>query len=80
MPRDNITRVSVDLTLAQREALDRMIDRMSAEVSQAAGIPIRFRVREFIHVLLKRHAEAVEIAWPENYPMPGGWRGGPKDD
>ena len=80
MPRDNITRVSVDLTLAQREALDRMIDRMSAEVSQAAGIPIRFRVREFIHVLLKRHADAVEIAWPENYPTPGGWRGGPKDD
>src|SRR3990172_7234891 len=72
MPRENITRVSVDLTLDQREALDRMIDRMSAEVSQAAGIPIRFGVREFIHVLLKRHAEAVEIAWPENYPMPGG--------
>jgi hypothetical protein len=77
--RKNITRVCVDLTTAQRQALTQMIERFNAEVSQAAGIKVTFGMREFFHLLLKQHAEAVGLDWPEDYPAHGGWRGGPKE-
>ena len=58
MSKRRITRVSVDLTQAQRDALDTMMDQFNAEVSAAAGVPIRLGVREVFHMLLKRHADA----------------------
>jgi len=80
MSKRRITRVSVDLTQAQRDAVDAMMDQFNAEVSAAAGVPIRLGVREFFHMLLKRHADATGQPWPEDYPSPGGWRGGPKEE
>jgi hypothetical protein len=79
MSKRRITRVSVDLTQAQRDAVDAMMEQFNAEVSAAAGVPIRLGVREFFHMLLKRHADATGKPWPEDYPSPGGWRGGPKE-
>lgn len=69
-----------DLTKAQRDAPDAMMEQFNAEVSAAVGVPIRLGVREFFHMLLKRHADATGQPWPEDYPSPGGWRGGPKED
>ena len=69
-----------DLTQAQRDAPDAMMEQFNAGVSAAAGVPIRLGVREFFHMLLKRHADATGQPWPEDYPSPGGWRGGPKED
>jgi hypothetical protein len=40
---------------------------------------VTFGSREFFHMLLKRYAEELGLEWPEDYPKPGGWRGGPKD-
>ena len=74
--REGITRVSVDLTTAQRAALDEMIRRKEAAASEAAGMAIQIGTRQFFHTLLKQEAAAMDVEWPEDYPSPGGWRGG----
>jgi hypothetical protein len=45
----------------------------------AAGLPVTIGSREFFHMLLKNYADKLGLQWPQNYPKPGGWRGGPKD-
>lgn len=75
MAREGITRLSVDLTTAQRDVVDQMIEAASAAASQAAGVPITVSTREFFHALLKQRADALGLIWPEDYPSPGGWRG-----
>jgi hypothetical protein len=79
MPRTNITRKTVDLTTAQAGVLDRMIALAEERASAAAGLPVTIGTREFFHMLLKRYGEELGLEWPEDYPKPGGWRGGPKD-
>lgn len=72
--RANITRVTVDLTLAQRAALDDLIAQANQTASAATGLPIRIGTRQFFHLLLKRYAESQGIDWPDDYPTPGGYR------
>lgn len=79
MTGTRFTRKTVDLTEAQARALEEMIAATEKRISEAAGIPIALGVRQFFHLLLKRYAEELGIEWPEDYPTPGGWRGGPKD-
>jgi hypothetical protein len=73
MPRDHIIRKTVDVTEAQAAALQAMISQAEQKASQAG-------VREFFHLLLRRHAQEAGLEWPDDYPLPGGYRGGPKDD
>lgn len=75
MSRKNITRKTVDLTAAQAAVLSEMIAAAEAQARQATGLPFRIGVREFFHMLLKKHAEEVGLVWPEDYPTPGGRRG-----
>lgn len=74
MARHNITRISIDLTTTQREALDAMIAHHEQAAREAAGLVIEIRVREFMHRLLRQHAESLGLAWPEDYPKMGGRR------
>ena len=75
MARKGITRVSVDLTTAQREVVGQMIEAASAAASEAVGVPITVSTREFFHALLQQRAESLGLEWPEDYPSAGGWRG-----
>lgn len=38
-------------------------------------MPTESQARQALETLLKREAEAMGVAWPEDYPSPGGWRG-----
>lgn len=78
MPRQHIIRKTVDVTEAQAAALQAMISQAEQTASQAAGLPVRIGVREFFHLLLRRHAQETGLDWPDDYPLPGGYRGGPK--
>jgi hypothetical protein len=69
-------RVIVDLSLAQRAALDEMIARYSAEVGKVLGLELRIGMGEFIRALIKAHAQATGQAWPEDYPAAGGRHSG----
>jgi hypothetical protein len=80
MPREGITRISVDMTEAQRDLVERMIEEASHVASQAAGIEVTVGTRQFFHMLLKHHAEELGFQWPEDYPTAGGWRGGRQQD
>ncbi len=74
MARYQITRATVDLTHAQRQAVDAMIQAFSEQVSQTAGVKVDMGVREFFHMLLRQHAERTGQVWPEDYPKYGGRR------
>ncbi len=80
MTRTKRTRKTVDLTAAQAEVLDEMMRRADQRASDAAGVQIRLGTRRFFHMLLKKHADELGLDWPEDYPAPGGWRGGRKTD
>ncbi len=80
MARYNTARVTVDLSPAQRAALDEMIARYNTEVGKVLGLELRIGMGEFIRALIKNHAHATGQAWPDDYPGPGGRRGGSKDD
>jgi len=41
---------------------------------------IQIGTRQFFHTLLRQEAEAMNVAWPEGYPSPDGWRGGGGQD
>jgi hypothetical protein len=71
---ENITRLTVDMTAAQRQAVDQMMVDMSDELSARLGLPMPIGVRAFFHILLKQHALDVGLDWPEDYPTPGGRR------
>jgi len=74
MARYQITRATVDMTHAQRQAVDEMIAEFNAQISQAAGVKVTLGVREFFHMLLRQHAEQTGQVWPEDYPPYGGRR------
>ncbi|HMN12040.1 MAG TPA: hypothetical protein PKD55_06925 [Bellilinea sp.] len=76
MAREGIKRITIDLTNAQYEVLEQMLQKAGAAASQAAGLEIKVTTRGFIHALLKQHAEALGLKWPADYPAAGGWRGG----
>lgn len=68
------TRKTVDLTAAQADALAQMITHAERTASAATGLEIAIGVRQFFHMLLKQHAEAVGLDWPDDYPAHGGRR------
>lgn len=68
------TRKTVDLTAEQAETLETLIAHAEQTASEATGLEIRIGVRQFFHMLLKRHAESVSIDWPGDYPAHGGKR------
>jgi hypothetical protein len=74
MARYNTARVTVDLSPAQRAALDEMIARYNAEVGKVLGLDIRIGMGDFLRALLKQHAVATGQEWPNDYPGPGGKR------
>ncbi len=76
MARYNTARVTVDLSLAQRAALDGMISKYNTEVGKVLGLELRIGMGEFIRALIKQHAVATGQAWPVDYPAVGGRRGG----
>ncbi|MEB2351835.1 MAG: hypothetical protein OZ924_10520 [Burkholderiaceae bacterium] len=76
MAREGIKRITVDLTTAQYEVLEQMLQKASATASEAAGLEIKATTRGFIHALLKQQAETFGLKWPADYPTAGGWRGG----
>ncbi len=78
MARTYRMRKTVDLTAAQAEVLDEMMRQADERASDAAGVKIRLGTRRFFHMLLKKHADELGLDWPEDYPTPGGWRGGRK--
>ncbi len=67
-------RKTVDLTAAQARALDALIAHAERAASEATGLDVRLGVRQFFHMLLKKHAEDVGIKWPDDYPAHGGRR------
>jgi hypothetical protein len=72
MPRDNITRVSIDLTTGQRAVVDQMLSAVGDETGFQPS------VNQFVRVLLRQEAKRRGLEWPDDYPTPGGWRGGRK--
>lgn len=68
------TRKTVDLTAEQADVLDSLIAHAEQTASDATGLEIRIGVRQFFHMLLRRHAESVSIDWPDDYPAHGGKR------
>jgi len=74
MSRHNTQRITADLSLAQRAALDEMIARYNAEVGKVLGLEFRIGQAEFIRALLKQHAVTTGQHWPDDYPTPGGKR------
>lgn len=74
MARYNTARVTVDLSPAQRAALDEMISKYNAEVGKVLGLEIRIGMGEFVRALIKQHAVATGQAWPDDHPAPGGRR------
>jgi hypothetical protein len=79
MSRSSTTRVTIDLSPAQRAALDGMIANYNAEVGKILGLEIRIGQGDFLRALLKQHAQSTGQAWPDDYPAPGGRRSGPND-
>jgi hypothetical protein len=71
MARYNTARVTVDLSPAQRAALDEMIARYNAEVGKVLGLEIKIGLGDFLRALLKQHAQATGQDWPDDYPAPG---------
>ncbi len=80
MARYNTARVTVDLSPAQRAALDEMISKYNAEVGKVLGLELRIGMGEFIRALIKAHARATGQAWPDDYPASGGRRDAPKEE
>lgn len=78
MAREGIKRITIDLTTAQYNVLEQLLRLSSDAASQAAGVEVKVTTRSFLHGLLKQHADALDLEWPDNYPAPGGWRGKPK--
>lgn len=72
MPRDNITRVSIDLTTGQRAVVDQMLSAVGGETGFQPS------VNQFVRALLRQEARRRGLEWPEDYPARGGWRGGRK--
>lgn len=68
------TRKTVDLTAAQANALEQMISYAEQVASAATGLEITIGLRQFFHMLLKQHATAIGIEWPDDYPARGGKR------
>jgi hypothetical protein len=79
MARCNTIRITTDLSPAQRAALDTMIAAYNAEVGRFLGLEIRIGQGEFVRALLKQHTLSTGQAWPDDYPTPGGRRGGSKE-
>lgn len=79
MARQGITRISVDMTDEQKEAVDQYIALAAEKASQAAGIEVKIGTREFFHRLLELYGEEIGVPFPKNYPAPGGWRGNPQN-
>jgi hypothetical protein len=78
MSRSNTQRITVDLSPAQRSALDEMISKYNTEVGKILGLDVRIGMGDFLRALLKQHAVATGQAWPDDYPAPGGRRNDPK--
>jgi hypothetical protein len=74
MARYNTARVTVDLSPAQRAALDEMIAHYNAEVGKVLGLELRIGIGEFVRALIKAHAVATGQEWPDDYPEVGGRR------
>lgn len=74
MSTTRFTRKTVDLTEAQAAALEELIAHAEQTASDATGLEIRIGVRQFFHMLLKKHAQEIGIEWPEDYPQHGGKR------
>ncbi len=74
MARYNTARVTVDLSPAQRAALDEMIARYNTEVGKVLGLELRIGMGEFVRALIKAHAQTTGQTWPNDYPGPGGRR------
>ena len=79
MARYNTARITVDLSPAQRTALDEMISKYNTEVGKVLGLELRIGMGEFVRALIKAHAQATGRAWPDDYPAAGGWRGDSKE-
>ena len=71
MARYNTARVTVDLSPAQRAALDEMISKYNTEVGKVLGLELRIGMGEFVRALIKQHdADAVHITALESALVP----------
>ncbi len=73
-PQPKRTRKTIELTAAQNGALQQMISHAEQTASAATGLDVSISSRQFFHMLLKKHAEQIGVAWPEDYPQHGGKR------
>ncbi len=76
--RKGITRYCFDVTEAQATVIEALFERFQKRAQQAAGVPVTLSKRAFFHALLQQAAQSAGLDWPDDYPSPGGWRGGAK--
>lgn len=65
----------MNLTTAQRDVVNRMVEKASARRLAGGGRADRREHSRIFHALLKQRADALGLVWPKDYPATGGWRG-----